>query len=154
MWIMCFTCAGHDHAERSASLNVPQVNMVDDSCAFHLHFVNWYKNRVTSGSIGGFKEELAPLDPQLLDDLDRLYQAGKSTAQAGSLRRALAWETASSVGVPVVSQMARRGFTKAASCTTDFAVSGPLAVQHRPEYEAFTRAALASDARAWHSCAE
>lgn len=73
------TCAGHDHSECRAFFNIPQVNHVDDTCAFNLHFVNWYKNRTTAGSIGGIKGELVPLDSKLLDTLGKLYHPGNPT---------------------------------------------------------------------------
>jgi hypothetical protein len=72
----CFTHTGHDHAERSALLGIPQVNMVNDSCAFNMHFVNWFWNRVKSGSIGGTNQDFVAVDPTVLENMRRLYQPG------------------------------------------------------------------------------
>jgi hypothetical protein len=50
--------------------------MVNDSCAFNMHFVNWFWNRVTSGSIGGTNRDFEALDPRVLDNMHNMYQPG------------------------------------------------------------------------------
>lgn len=51
---------------------------MNDSCAFNMHFVNWFWNRVTSGSIGGTNQEFAALESRVLDNMRKLYQPGVS----------------------------------------------------------------------------
>jgi hypothetical protein len=50
--------------------------MVNDSCAFNMHFVNWFWDRVTSGTIGGTKQDFAALEPRLIENMRKLYSPG------------------------------------------------------------------------------
>jgi hypothetical protein len=78
--VLLLTPTGHDHSERSALLGIPQVNMVNDSCAFNMHFVNWFWNRVTSGSIGGTNQDFEALEPRVIELIRKLYQPGACLA--------------------------------------------------------------------------
>jgi hypothetical protein len=53
--------------------------MVNDTCAFNMHFVNWFWNRVTSGSIGGTNHDFEALEPRLLENMLKLYDPGVCT---------------------------------------------------------------------------
>lgn len=66
--------AGHEHVELHGMLDIPQVNFVEDSCAFNMHFTNWFSDRISSPTVGGAQTGFSPLGQPLIATLRALYQ--------------------------------------------------------------------------------
>lgn len=53
------------------------TNFVDYNCAYNLHFTNWFRNRIASGTIGGVAGNFEPVKKSQLTALRAVYQAGE-----------------------------------------------------------------------------
>jgi hypothetical protein len=68
--------AGHDHIEVAGMLNIPQVNFVDYTCAYFMHFTNWFSNRISDGTIRGVNGAFLPISAEELHSLRSVYATG------------------------------------------------------------------------------
>jgi hypothetical protein len=78
LWVCHTTCAGHDHHERDGlMLDGSWTNFVDYSCAYNMHFTNWFSDRLAWAAVGGVDGDFVPLTQSQLADLHALFQSGK-----------------------------------------------------------------------------
>lgn len=79
--IVAQLCAGHDHFERSGDFDVSQINFVSESCAYHMHFTNWFENRVVTSSMDrnaiNIQGDFVPLEESQLAKLRTVYQTSE-----------------------------------------------------------------------------
>jgi hypothetical protein len=73
-----------------------------------MHFVNWFSDRVTSGTIGGTSKDFVALNLGLIAQIQSLYQPGNFAFNVPSCNARMAWTMlapaegmpTSTVGIP------------------------------------------------------